>query len=80
MKKVTHTLNHDSSSSEERSELLLPSENLEEGLDAHTVSGASSVRGRPKVPEQWTRLISFTHDDLDRLRVYELAPDLLLGN
>jgi hypothetical protein len=28
----------------------------------------------------WTRVIDLTNDDLDNLRVYELAPDLLLAN
>ena len=37
-------------------------------------------RGVKAIPEQWTRVVSIQDDDLDKLRVFELAPDLLLAN
>lgn len=39
-----------------------------------------SKRGRPKIPEQWSRIISLSHDDLSNLKVYELGPDILLSS
>ncbi len=32
------------------------------------------------MPEMWIRVISLDTDDLENLRVFELAPDLLLAN
>ena len=37
-------------------------------------------RGRRRIPEKWSRVINLSTDDLCNLRVFELAPDLLLGN
>ena len=36
--------------------------------------------GRKRIPEQWSRVICLSTDDLASLRVFELAPDLLLAN
>ena len=36
--------------------------------------------GRPKHREQWSRVIDLTNDDLDDIRVYDLAPDLLMAD
>jgi hypothetical protein len=38
-----------------------------------------SKRGRPKIPTQWSRVISISADDLEDVKVYELGPDLLLS-
>jgi transposase len=35
-------------------------------------------RGRPRVPEKWSRVISLGEDNLNALRSFELAGDLLL--
>ena len=35
-------------------------------------------RGRHRIPESWSRVISINHDDLTVPRAYELATDLLL--
>ena len=35
-------------------------------------------RGRKKIPEKWTRVISIHSDDLSNIKTYELAPELLL--
>ena len=50
-----------------------------QSLDETISSGASRGRGRPKIAEKWSRVISLSTDDLSSLRVFELAPDLLLG-
>ena len=39
-------------------------------------SSVSSKRGRPRIPEQWTKVISLDHDDLENLRMHVLATDL----
>ena len=39
-----------------------------------------SKRGRKKIPEQWSRVISLSKDDLSDLQVFELGPDLTLSN
>lgn len=35
-------------------------------------------RGRKKIPERWTRVISIHSDDLNDIRTFELGPELLL--
>jgi hypothetical protein len=49
-------------------------ESMEESFDT-----VKSKRGRPKIPDQWSRVISISNDDLDDVKVYELGPDLLLS-
>ena len=39
---------------------------------------AASKRGRPKLPELWTKVISFNYDKLDKLKGYVIATDLLM--
>ena len=51
----------------------------EESLDK-SVDSVKSKRGRPRVPEQWSRVISLSTDSLENLKTFELAPDLLLSN
>ena len=80
MKKKTKKMagfSSESSSGEEDDKLQ--SEEEKESLN-NSIQSIGSKRGRPKVPEMWTRVIDLTNDDLVDLRVYELAPDLLLGN
>ena len=38
----------------------------------------TTKRGRPRIPEKWTRVISVHNDCLDNLRTFELGPELLL--
>ena len=52
-------------------------ESLNDSIDS---AGTKSKRGRKRIPEQWSRVISLQHDDLNKLKTYELAPDLLLAN
>lgn len=46
------------------------------GEDADSL--AHSKRGAPKIPEQWTWVISIYGDDLSQLKVYQTATDLLM--
>ena len=50
-----------------------------QSLDVSVNSNGSKKRGRRKIPEQWSRVISLSQDDLTNLKVFELAPDLLMG-
>ena len=49
-------------------------ESMEESFDS-----VKSKRGRPKIQTQWSRVISISADDLDDVKVYELAPDLIMS-
>ena len=54
---------------------------VEDGGDASALSltnSAPSRRGRPTIPKQWTKVISLDFDDLDAIKVYQLASELLL--
>ena len=49
-------------------------------LQASSISSAGTKsRGRKKIPERWTRVISLEQDDLENVKTYELASDLILG-
>ena len=37
-----------------------------------------SKKGRPKLPDLWTKVISFNYDNLDKLKGYVIATDLLM--
>ena len=60
----------------------------EEGLDLESQSSEEeqeqdgdakkTKRGRKKIPEKWTRVISIHQDDLANIRTYDLGPELLL--
>jgi hypothetical protein len=68
-------------SSDENEDDEVPNQVEKESLDdSHQSLGVKSKRGRPKIPEQWTRVINITTDDIENLRVYPLATDLLFGN
>ena len=49
-------------------------------MNSQAGSVLSKGRGRPRIPESWSRVISIQHDDLEKLRVHELAPDLMMGS
>ena len=40
----------------------------------------SRGRGRPRIPEQWTRIISMDKDTLEAIPVHAIGPDLLLAS
>ena len=37
-------------------------------------------RGRPRIPEQWTRVLSLDRDNLENLKTFQLAQDLLMAD
>ena len=45
-----------------------------------SVNSVKSKRGRKAIPDQWSRVISISSDELDNIKVYELGPDLLLSS
>ena len=49
-------------------------------LENSSVSSISSKpRGRRRIPECWTRVISMENDDVESLKTHVLATDLLVG-
>ena len=61
---------------------------VEEGLDLSSdddidqntgAQGAQtkSKRGRPSIPDKWTRVISVHTDDLSNIKTYDLGPELI---
>jgi len=77
-------LNNDTSYDEEDdiANLRKDQEEGKESIDSSNAShiGVKKTKGRPKIPEQWSRVISIRNDDLSKLRVFELGPDLLLAD
>ena len=45
-----------------------------------SINSIKSKRGRKKIEDQWSRIISISTDDLDQLDVFELAPDVLVSS
>ena len=35
-------------------------------------------RGRPAIPDKWTRVISIRSDDLEKIRTFDIGSELLL--
>ena len=46
--------------------------------DSDKEQTVKSKRGRKAIPEQWTRVISLSTDNLEELKIYPLATDLLI--
>ena len=42
-------------------------------------SEGRSSRGRPRIPECWTRVISLSHDNLEKVKIYPISTDLLIN-
>ena len=66
---------------------LLKEEGLEQDSDDPNeeqkdpdCSTQTKKRGRPFIPERWTRVISVHNDDLSQIQTYELASDLILDS
>ena len=45
-----------------------------------SLNSVKSKRGRKKIEDQWSRIISISTDDLEQLNVFELAPDVLMSS
>ena len=52
----------------------------EDDEDLSVASIRSGRRGRPRILAMWTKVISLEHDDLEKLRTYDLATDLKLAS
>ena len=57
-------------------------EEAKESLDSVKTShqDEKKTKGRPKIPEQWSRVISIRTDSLDNIRVFDIGPDLLMAD
>ena len=77
-------LNNDTSYDEEDdiANLRKDQEEGKESIDSSNAShiGVKKTKDRSKIPEQWSRVISIRNDNLTKLRVFELGPDLLLAD
>ena len=73
---------HLDDSDDEKTPLLAPGVDPVEDIEVQaddeeqTGAGATKTRGRKKIPAQWSRVISLSHDNLDNLLAYDLAPDV----
>ena len=54
------------------------SDDNDEDLNNNDGQRNATKRGRPRIPEKWTRVISVFNDFLDNIRTFELGPELLL--
>ena len=55
-------------------------EEEEKGSLNNSLNSVKSKKGRPAIPDQWSRVISISADELEEVRVFELAPDMLLSS
>ena len=68
----------DSNEEEELAEFHVDRADDVEEVEESVGSSLQSRRGRPRIPEQWTRVISLEHDELDQVKSHVLATDLML--
>ena len=52
-------------------------ENKNEGY--RSIDGTKTKRGRKKLPNRWSRVISMSYDDLSNVEAYDLDPDMQLS-
>ena len=72
-----NNLGDDSFDEEELTEYHVDHADAEHELNDSIASSISSKRGWPAIPEQWTKVISLSNDNLSKVKVYVLASDLL---
>lgn len=48
-------------------------------MEASVEAQSLRSRGRPRIPEKWTRVINADTADIDAVRTYQLAPELLMA-
>ena len=73
-------MSRDSSSSEadnEISEFIIDPVDRAGEMDPSVESQAPKKRGRKRIPEQWTGIINLERDDVSRIKIRDLATDLL---
>jgi hypothetical protein len=69
--------NDNSFDEEELTEYHVDHADAEPELNDSIASSIASKRGRPAIPEQWSKVISLEHDNLSKTKAHVLAPDLL---
>ena len=71
-------------SDSERSFDLTPINEVDDNVSMNgsesSINTVKSKRGRKRIPECWSRVISLRYDDLSNLKTYELGPDITLIN
>ena len=68
----------DRSLDEELLEFNLDPVEQEEEVEDSVRSQSTGKRGRPAIPEKWTRVIRLADQDLDNIKTHIIATDLLL--
>ena len=63
----------------ERRDLQSQKDNDEDQDNIDDEDGTSSKRGRPKIPEQWTRVFNVRSTKVEDIPVHVIASDLLLA-
>ena len=48
-------------------------------LDPSVESKIVKKRGRPRIPEQWSGVINLEQDDVSKIKIRDLATDLMLA-
>ena len=47
---------------------------------ARSLDSLTSKRGRPALPDMWTRVVSLQHFDAEQVKLFQINADLLLEN
>ena len=68
----------DSSDEEGLREFHIDQADAAQDIEDSFASSISSKRGRTRIPEQWTKVISLDQDDLEKIKMHVLANDLKL--
>ena len=68
----------ESSDEDSLNEFHIDQADVVQDLEDSFASSVSSKRGRARIPEQWTKVISLDHDDLEVIKTHVLANDLKL--
>ena len=63
----------------ELSEFRIDVVDEEEDGDESILTVSQQSRGRPRIPEKWTRVINVNTADVGRIKTYVLASDLLVA-
>ena len=77
--KVNHRLKENETDSEDSLENNNGSmEEIKNQVD-QKIDGTKTKRGRKKLPNRWSRVISMSYDDLSSVQAYDLDPDMQLS-
>ena len=64
---------------DELTEFILDYVDPEENDEESAVAVSQQARGRPRIPERWTRVVNVGTADAEGLRVFALSTDLLVA-